>query len=200
MPVNNQADEESDHSINYGNGEDGDDYQDREDDGYLADYEDNTVSDYQNSGILERDIGNLFVPLVRHEELHHHRVSLEGENEHRNVVADDYQPTYITYLAPYNLDVDDIFNENQNIVTIREEPNNINVAEMSGENENALMDENVSAILNGRFHPDIDNISEGEHQNIEIVVGVDNDLHLVDVEDFENNLIVDENRGVQGIN
>ena len=196
FPVNNQADEKKG-----GYGEDGDDDEDREDDGYLADSEDNTVEDYQNSGTFERDIDNLFVPFVRHEEQQHHHISLEGENRDQNVVADDFRSTYITHVVPDNLDVDDIFNENQNIVNIREDPNNINVAEMSvGENENALMNENVSAILDGRFHPDIDNISEGEHPNIEIVVGVHIDLHQVNVEDFENNLIINENRDVQDIN
>ena len=199
LPVNNHAAEESDHSIN--DGEDGDDEEDREDDGYLADDEDNTVVDYQNSVILERDTDNLFVPFNRHEELQHRHVSLEGENPDQNVVADNCQPTYIIHVVPHNLDIDDIFNENQNIVSIQEDPNNINIAELSvGENENALMDENVSVILNQRFHPDIDNISEGEDPNIEIVVGVQIDLHQVDVEEFQNNLIINENRDVQNIN
>ena len=199
LPVNNHAAEESDPNIN--DGEDGDDEEDREDDGYLADDEDNTVVDYQNSVILERDTDNLFVPFNRHEELQHRHVSLEGENSDQNLVADNYQPTCITHVVPHNLDIDDIFNENHNIVSIGEDPSNINITELYvGENENALIDENVSVILDGRFHPDIDYISEGEHPNIEIVVGVHIDLHQVDVEDLENNLVINENRDVQSIN
>ena len=198
--MNNEADEESDHSVDDGSGEDGDDDQDGED-------------DHRNSGIVEQDI---FVPLVRQEELYDDDVSMEGENQHQNVVGDNFQSIMVLrnqdehqndvvevnvegiYNVPDNQD-DDIA---ENIVVMLEVPNNINAAEMPvWENENALMDENVPAILNGRFHPAADDIPEGDHLNIENFVAIHIDLHQFDVEeDFENNLIANENIDVHDIN
>ena len=203
FPVNNEADEESDHSMDDGNEGDVDDGQDEED-------------DYQNSGIVERNIHSFFVPLVCHEELHDHYVSIEGENQHQNVVGDNFQPVMPllnqddnqndismanvegTYIVPDNQN-DDIA---ENIVAIREVPNNINGAEMSVvENENALMDENVPAINDGSFHPAVDGIPESEYLNTESVVAIHIDLHQFDVEeDFENNLIANENINFHDIN
>ena len=202
FPVNNEAAEESDHNLDDETGEDGDNDQDGED-------------DHQNSGTVEQDIHNLFVPLVLHE-LHDHDVSMEGENQHQNVVGDDFQPIMGLpnqdehqngaievnaegrYIVPDNQDNDIA----ENIVAMREVPNNINAAEMPvWENDNAIMNENVTAILDGRFHPAADDIPEGDHLNIENFLAVHIDLHQYDVEeDFENNLIADENIDVHDIN
>ena len=63
------------------------------------------------------------------------------------------------------------------------------------------MDENVPAILDGRFHPDIDDIPAGDHLNIENFVAIHIDLYQFDdEEDFENNLISNENIDVHDIN
>ena len=200
LPVNNEADEESDHSVDDGSGEDSDDDQDGED-------------DHQNSGIVERDI---FVPPVRQEELHDYDVSMEGENQHQNMVGDNFQPVVVLHNQDdyqndvVEVNVEGIYNvaENQdndiaeNILVMGEVPNNMNAAEMPvWENENALMDENVSAILNGRFHPAADDIPEGDHQNTENLLAIHIDLHQFDVEeDFENNLIATENVDFHDIN
>ena len=183
-----------------GSGEDSDDNQDGED-------------DHRNSGIVEQDV---FVPLVRQEELHDYDVSMEGENQHQNVVGDNFQSIMVLpnqdehqndvvevnveniYNVPDNQD-DDIA---ENIVVMREGPNNVNAAEMPVlENENALMNENAPAILDGRFHPVVDSIPEGDHLNIENFVAIQIDLHQSDAdEDFENNLIANENIDVHNIN
>ena len=203
LPVNNEADDDSDHSLDDGSGEDGGINQDEED-------------DYQNTGTVEQDIHNLFIPLAHHEELHDHDVSIEGDNQHQNVLGDNFQPVMVllnqddnqndisvtsvegTYIVADNQN-DDI---TENTEARREVTNNINIAEISvEENENALMDENVPAILDGRFHPDIDDIPEGDHLNIENFVAIHIDLHQFDAEeDFENNLISNENIDVHDIN
>ena len=201
--MNSEADEVSEHSLDDGNGEDGDNDQDEED-------------DHQNSGIVEQDIHNLFAPLDRHEELHNYDVSMEGQNQDQNVMADDFQPTMAlanqdehqndvievnvegTYIVPDNQDNDIA----ENIVAMQDVPNNINAAEMPvWENENALMDENASAIFDRSFHPAADDIPEGDHLNNENFVAIDINLHQFDgEEDFENNLIFNENIDFHGLN
>ena len=201
--MNSEADGGNDNSMDDGSGGDNDD--EDEEDGY------------QNRGTVERNTHSVFVPLFRHEELQHdHQVSMEGGNQQQNMVGDDFQPIIAllnqdghqndistanvegTYIAPVNRD-DDIA---ENTEATREVPNNINAAEMPvEENEHALMDENVPAILDGRFHPALDDIPEGDHLNIENFVAIHIDLHQFDVEeDFEDNSIASENINIHEMN
>ena len=63
------------------------------------------------------------------------------------------------------------------------------------------MDENASAIFDRTFHPAADDIPEGDHLNNENFVAIDINLHQFDVEeDFENNLIFNENIDFHGLN
>ena len=200
LPVNSEADEESDCSLDDRSGEDSDDDHDEED-------------DHQNSGIVQQDIHSLFVPLVRHEELHDHDISMEGENQQQNSVGDKFQPLMVlpnqsehqNDVIEVNAEGRCIVPDNQdndiaeNIVAMPEVAN-VNAAEMPvWENENALMDQNVSATA--RFVPVADDIPEGDHLNIENFVANHIDVHQFDVEeDFQNNFITNENIDLHDIN
>ena len=200
LPVNSEADEESDCSLDDRSGEDSDDDHDEED-------------DHQNSGIVQQDIHRLFVPLVRHEELHDPDISMEGENQQQNTVGDNFQRLMVLpNQAEHQNDVIEVNAEGrcivpdnqdndiaENIVAMPEVAN-VNAAEMPvWENENALVDQNVSATA--RFVPVADDIPEGDHLNIENFVANHIDVHQFDVEeDFQNNFITNENIDLHDIN
>ena len=200
LPVNSEADEESDCSLDDRSGEDSDDDHDEED-------------DHQNSGIVQQAIHRLFVPLVRHEELHDPDISMEGENQQQNTVGDNFQRLMVLpNQAEHQNDVIEVNAEGrcivpdnqdndiaENIVAMPEVAN-VKAAEMPvWENENALMDQNVSATA--RFVPVADDIPEGDHLNIENFVANHIDVHQFDVEeDFQNNFITNENIDLHDIN